>query len=315
MEFNPTMRAATGTPNFRNQAMTIPPFVGVRLVNIPKLTFFLRRQQPDPFPPACGFHHQHGKSGHCGRIGRTVSSVITLCIGTNDNEVEGNCQQFRQMTKNFLADYHDALPGTPGFPLFTGIHKMVFLNRIYTKSGDQGETGLGDGHRVQKDHPRVEAYGAVDELNAVMGLLAAYCPDCPEMLLLRDVQNDLFDLGADLCIPLPPENQDDPPHQLRIIPKQAEKLEQAIDRLNETLTPLRSFILPGGSPAAAWLHMARTVCRRAERSVVTLMHSEAVNENVLIYLNRLSDFLFVLGRIANDGGKADVLWVPGKSRA
>ena len=192
---------------------------------------------------------------------------------------------------------------------------MVFLSRIYTKSGDAGETGLGDGHRVAKDHPRVEAYGSVDELNAVLGLLAAYCPDCAESELLRAIQNDLFDVGADLCVPLPPENATEPAYQLRIVPSQAARLEAAIDRLNETLEPLRSFILPGGTPAAAWLHLARTVCRRAERAVVSLMHVEAINPDALIYLNRLSDFLFVLGRVANDGGKSDVLWVPGQSRS
>jgi len=191
---------------------------------------------------------------------------------------------------------------------------MVYLSRIYTKSGDAGETGLGDGHRVAKDHPRVEAYGSVDELNAVLGLLVTNCPDCVETELLRTIQNDLFDVGADLCVPLPPPGTPEPAYQLRILPSQAERLETAIDRLNETLEPLKSFILPGGTPAAAWLHLARTVCRRAERAVVTLTHVEAINPNVVVYLNRLSDFLFVLGRVANDGGKADVLWVPGKSR-
>lgn len=191
---------------------------------------------------------------------------------------------------------------------------MVYLSHIYTKSGDGGDTGLGDGRRVAKDHPRVEAYGTVDELNAVLGLLRAYCPETQEAELLQTIQNDLFDLGADLCVPLPPEESVDPPHQLRITATQCERLERAIDRVNEPLSPLRSFILPGGTPAAAWLHLARTVCRRAERGVVGLMHAEAINPQALIYLNRLSDYLFVLGRAVNDGGKADVLWVPGKSR-
>ena len=191
---------------------------------------------------------------------------------------------------------------------------MVYLSRIYTKSGDAGETGLGDGHRVAKDHPRVEAYGSVDELNAVLGLLVTTCPDCAESELVRTIQNDLFDVGADLCVPLPPPGTPEPAYQLRILPSQAARLEAAIDRLNETLEPLRSFILPGGTPAAAWLHLARTVCRRAERAVVSLTHVEAINPDALIYLNRLSDFLFVLGRVANGGGKADVLWVPGQSR-
>jgi len=187
---------------------------------------------------------------------------------------------------------------------------MVFLSRIYTKSGDTGETGLGDGARVPKDHLRVAAYGEVDELNSVLGLLAANCPEWPEHPLLHMVQHDLFDLGADLCVP-PAENED-PATTLRIVEAQHLRLESAIDRINEPLQPLRSFILPGGTPAAAWLHLARTVCRRAERSLVTLMRTEPVNAHALIYLNRLSDLLFVLGRAANPGG--DVLWVPGHSR-
>ncbi|MDY3552490.1 cob(I)yrinic acid a,c-diamide adenosyltransferase [Gemmata sp. JC717] len=189
---------------------------------------------------------------------------------------------------------------------------MVFLNRIYTKSGDAGETGLGDGSRVPKDAARVAAYGEVDELNAVLGLLTANCPECPERALLRTIQNDLFDVGADLCVPQPEGEGGN--QGLRIVPAQYERLEKAIDRLNEPLEPLRSFILPGGAPAAAWLHLARTVCRRAERTVVTLTHTEKVNPHALIYLNRLSDLLFVLGRIANENGKGDVLWVPGASR-
>lgn len=189
---------------------------------------------------------------------------------------------------------------------------MVYLSRIYTKSGDQGETGLGDGRRVAKDHARVTAYGEVDELNAVLGLLVAHCPDAPERALLVAIQNDLFDVGADLCVPTTTDEQ--PGQALRVTPAQAERLEQAIDRVNGDLQPLRSFILPGGSPAAAWLHLARTVCRRAERSVVTLSHIESVNPAVVIYLNRLSDFLFVLARAANAGGAGDVLWVPGQSR-
>lgn len=189
---------------------------------------------------------------------------------------------------------------------------MVYLSRIYTKSGDGGQTGLGDGTRVSKDCPRVTAYGEVDELNAVLGLLAAHCPDCPDFDLLHTIQNDLFDVGADLCVP-PTENEN-PEHCLRVTAAQYERLEQAIDRWNDALQPLRSFILPGGTPAAAWLHLARTVCRRAERGVVTLMKTEPVNVNALIYLNRLSDYLFVLGRVANGNGAGDVLWVPGKSR-
>jgi cob(I)alamin adenosyltransferase len=189
---------------------------------------------------------------------------------------------------------------------------MVYLSRIYTKSGDGGETGLGDGQRIRKDSPRIEAIGEVDELNAVLGLVTASCPDAPEFALLRTIQNDLFDLGADLCVPL--TEGEVPGKNLRVTATQAERLEKAIDRLNENLKPLESFILPGGSPAAAWLHLARTVCRRAERAVVTLLDLEKVNPDALIYLNRVSDFLFVLARVANDNGKADVLWVPGANR-
>lgn len=189
---------------------------------------------------------------------------------------------------------------------------MVFLSRIYTKSGDGGETGLGDGSRVPKDAARVAAYGEVDELNAVLGLVVANCPDCPEAALLRIIQNDLFDVGADLCVPQ--SEGEEAGKALRVVAAQYERLEKTIDRLNEELQPLRSFILPGGTQAAAWLHLARTVCRRAERTVVTLMREEKINTHALIYLNRLSDFLFVLGRVANDGGKNDVLWVPGANR-
>ncbi|MFO0821682.1 MAG: cob(I)yrinic acid a,c-diamide adenosyltransferase [Gemmataceae bacterium] len=186
---------------------------------------------------------------------------------------------------------------------------MVFLSRIYTKSGDQGDTGLGDGTRVPKDHARVAAYGEVDELNAVLGLVVANCPDSPDAAFLRSIQNDLFDVGADLCVP--PTVNEEPGKGLRVTVAQAERLEKAIDCLNEKLEPLRSFILPGGTQAAAFLHLARTVCRRAERAVVTLMRNEPVNSQVLIYLNRLSDYLFVLARVTNDDGRGDVLWVPG----
>jgi cob(I)alamin adenosyltransferase len=188
---------------------------------------------------------------------------------------------------------------------------MVTLSRIYTKTGDNGETGLGDGSRVPKDSVRVVAYADVDELNSVLGLVLA-SPDCPERELLLLIQNDLFDLGADLCVPL--QENEASGSCLRIVTAQVEQLERAIDRLNERLQTLRSFILPGGSPASAWLHLARTVCRRAERSVVTLQRSETINPQTLIYLNRLSDLLFVMARIANDDGKNDVLWVPGQSR-
>ena len=188
---------------------------------------------------------------------------------------------------------------------------MVYLSRIYTKTGDAGETALGDGTRVSKDHPRVTAYGSVDELNAVLGLLLAQSPNISEAELVRSMQNDLFDVGADLCVPLPAAGE--PDKRLRIQPGQAERLEKAIDRLNAGLQPLNSFVLPGGSVAAAWCHLARTVCRRAERDVVKLTRTEPVNPQVIIYLNRLSDLLFVMARVLNDQGKQDVLWVPGKA--
>jgi cob(I)alamin adenosyltransferase len=184
---------------------------------------------------------------------------------------------------------------------------MVYLSRIYTKSGDAGETGLGDGSRVSKCSPRVTAYGEVDELNSVLGLVACHAPDFE--VFVRTVQNDLFDLGADLCRP-PSDKQS----ALRVGPEQPVRLERELDRLNERLEPLQSFVLPGGSPAAAWIHLARTVCRRAERAVVALTQSEAVNPNVLVYLNRLSDLFFVMARVANGDGKGDVLWEPGKSQ-
>jgi cob(I)alamin adenosyltransferase len=200
---------------------------------------------------------------------------------------------------------------------------MVYLSRIYTKTGDRGDTALGDGSRVPKDHPRVAAYGSVDELNSVLGLLIAFQPELPEVDLLTSIQNDLFDVGADLCVPqpkdgplspapLPPGERGD--KGLRVSEKQALRLEAAIDRLNADLRPLTSFVLPGGTPAAAWCHLARTVCRRAERDVVTLMRSETINPQVIVYLNRLSDLLFVLARVCNEHGSADVLWIPGKSQ-
>jgi cob(I)alamin adenosyltransferase len=186
---------------------------------------------------------------------------------------------------------------------------MVYLSTIYTKAGDTGQTGLGDGARVPKDHPRVAAYGATDELTAVLGLLLAHAPEQPEAELIRSLQNDLCDVAADLC--LPPPKGESPGQVLRMTAAHIARLEQAIDRLNAGLAPLNSFILPGGTIAAAWCHLARTVCRRAERDVVTLMRAEPVNPQVLAYLNRLSDLLFVLGRVLNDHGAKDVLWVPG----
>jgi cob(I)alamin adenosyltransferase len=188
---------------------------------------------------------------------------------------------------------------------------MVYLSRIYTKTGDGGETALGDGSRVLKCCPRVAAYGEVDELNAVLGLVSDLQND--DQAVIRSVQNDLFDVGADLCVPPAPVAGAET--VLRVTKDQVERLEREIDRRNERLQPLKSFILPGGTRAAAWLHLARTVCRRAERSVVALMQTEEVNPNVLVYLNRLSDLLFVMARIANAEGRDDVLWQPGQSRS
>lgn len=188
---------------------------------------------------------------------------------------------------------------------------MVYLSRIYTKTGDDGTTGLGDGSRVSKTNPRVVAYGAVDELNCVLGLLVNHQPG--EMALLTLIQNDLFDVGADLCVPATEGEQ--PGARLRVRAEQSKRLEEAIDRLNEPLAPLTSFVLPGGTAAASWAHLARTVCRRAERDVVALTETGAqVNPEVVIYLNRLSDLLFVLARSYNKD-RGDVLWRPGLSQS
>lgn len=189
---------------------------------------------------------------------------------------------------------------------------MVYLSRIYTKSGDHGETGLGDGNRVAKDHPRVAAYGSVDELNAVLGLLVGHHSQAAEIDLIRGIQNDLFDVGADLCLPQSADEK--PGAHLRVRAEQSERLEQVIDRLNAGLKPLTSFILPGGVGPASWCHLARTVCRRAEREVVTLAHAETINPQVIVYLNRLSDLLFVLARVYNNNGLDDILWQPGQTQ-
>ena len=189
--------------------------------------------------------------------------------------------------------------------------------KIYTKTGDNGSTGLFGGGRVPKSHPRVDAYGEVDELNAVLGLVAANCPDCPELALLRSVQNDLFDVGADLCTPLA-ESYRHPP--LRVQEPWIGELEQACDTYGEPLATLRSFVLAGGTVASAHLHVARTVARRAERSTWTAIQTYGtdvpggVNPLTAQYLNRLSDLLFVLARYANHGRGGDVLWQPGGGR-
>jgi cob(I)alamin adenosyltransferase len=187
---------------------------------------------------------------------------------------------------------------------------MVRLTRIYTRGGDTGETSLGDGARVAKHDPRVEAFGTVDEANAAIGLARLAAPPAANAMLAR-IQNDLFDLGADLCTP---EDGRRAAGALRIQASQVERLEREIDALNAELKPLDSFVLPGGTPCAAHLHLARTIARRAERLVVALAARETVNGEALKYLNRLSDHLFVLSRHLNDKGAGDVLWTPGANR-
>jgi cob(I)alamin adenosyltransferase len=187
---------------------------------------------------------------------------------------------------------------------------MVKLTRIYTRGGDGGETSLGDGTRVTKHDLRVAAFGTVDEANAVIGLARLHTAAEADAMLAR-IQNDLFDLGADLCRP---GADPDEKGALRIHPRQVQRLEAEIDDLNAALEPLESFVLPGGRPAAAYLHQARTVVRRAERLTTELASREPVNPVAVRYLNRLSDHLFVLARHLNDRGVADVLWVPGANR-
>jgi len=187
------------------------------------------------------------------------------------------------------------------------------LTRIYTKSGDKGQTSLGNGARVPKHALRVEAYGTVDEANAVVGIARLATAAAPEAdAMLARIQNDLFDLGADLCTPAGEGEQ--PGQALRVTPEQVTRLEGEIDAMNAELEPLNSFILPGGSAAAAQLHLARTVIRRAERLITALAEVEPVNPQAIAYANRLSDHFFVMARWMNDGGKADVLWVPGGNR-
>jgi cob(I)alamin adenosyltransferase len=190
---------------------------------------------------------------------------------------------------------------------------MVQLTRIYTKSGDKGKTALGNGTRVAKNDVRVEAYGTVDETNAVIGVARLHADGDVDEMLAR-IQNDLFDLGADLCTP--GDGSDDNPERpaLRITAKQTERLEAEIDQINAALDPLKSFVLPGGSALSAQLHVARTVSRRAERLIVELAGTETINPEAVRYINRLSDHMFVLARHANNGGKDDVLWKPGLTR-
>lgn len=193
---------------------------------------------------------------------------------------------------------------------------MVKLNKIYTRTGDDGTTGLGTGARVPKTDPRVAAYGEVDEANAAIGMAAVVAEsEHPGIAdTLRSIQHDLFDAGADLCVPASP---DEPGHTLRVTPQQVDRIEALIDRHNANLAPLTSFVLPGGTPLAASLHVARTVTRRAERAAVALHEAEPdrVGPVPIAYLNRLSDLLFVLARTANDQGQRDALWTPGANRA
>lgn len=192
---------------------------------------------------------------------------------------------------------------------------MVTLNKIYTRTGDAGETALGDGTRVAKHAPRVEAYGTVDEVNATVGLTRLVATHAPEIDgALARIQNDLFDLGADLCRPNMAKDVEAEYPVLRMTEAQVDRLEREIDGWNGGLQPLKSFVLPGGAPLAAHLHLCRTVCRRAERLAVALAGVEDVNEHAVKYLNRLSDWFFVASRVANEMGARDVLWVPGANR-
>lgn len=190
---------------------------------------------------------------------------------------------------------------------------MVVLNKLYTRTGDKGDTALGNGTRVAKYDPRVEAYGTSDELNAIVGLARLHAEGAFDLQLSR-IQNDLFDLGADLCQPdMDKDDQAEYP-PLRMVMTQVERLETEIDEMTAVLEPLRSFILPGGSALSAYLHQCRTVARRAERLAVALAAEEPINPAAVKYLNRLSDWFFAAARMANDKGRSDVLWVPGANR-
>ena len=194
---------------------------------------------------------------------------------------------------------------------------MVTLNKIYTRTGDDGTTALADGSRRVKYELRIESYGAVDEANAAIGLARLYTKGTTLDDILARLQNDLFDLGADLATPNTEEDKNSSFQPLRILPEQVTRIEQEIDLLNADLTPLTSFVLPGGEPAAAFLHLARTIIRRAERNLIRLSDerdADKINEVTKSYINRASDLLFVAGRIANKNGSADVLWQPGATR-
>jgi len=189
---------------------------------------------------------------------------------------------------------------------------MVKLNKIYTRTGDSGTTGLVDGSRLPKHAPRMGAVGDVDEANSAIGLAILAIGDRPESVWLTTIQNDLFDLGADLATPI--TDEPDAPWALRIIESQVKRLEEQIDAMNADLAPLDSFVLPGGSAAAAATHLARAITRRAERSATAAATEVKLNPQALAYLNRLSDLLFVMARRLNDNGAQDVKWVPGASR-
>ena len=189
---------------------------------------------------------------------------------------------------------------------------MVRLNKIYTRTGDAGETGLVDGSRIAKDHPRAQAIGDVDELNSAIGLALVHVSSDSARAMLSCIQNELFDLGADLATP--GEDFEPSEMELRIVQGQVDRLESEIDAMNDELEPLKSFILPGGGKGAAHVHLARTIARRAERSVVTAARQVALNPLARIYLNRLSDHLFVLGRLLAKEGGGDILWQPGATR-
>ena len=190
---------------------------------------------------------------------------------------------------------------------------MIVLNKIYTKKGDDGKTELGDGNRIEKFSTRVEAYGTVDEVNSVIGTVTCLSINTELKTALERIQNDLFDLGADLCLP-ENENEALAYEPLRVSKEQVSRLESEIDAMNKSIEPIKSFVLPGGTEIAANFHLCRTVCRRAERRVVKLMETEQINQEALIYLNRLSDWFFVAARKSNNNGKGDILWKPANNQ-
>ena len=190
---------------------------------------------------------------------------------------------------------------------------MIVLNKIYTKKGDDGKTELGDGNRIEKFSTRVEAYGTVDEVNSVIGTVTCLSINAELKTALERIQNDLFDLGADLCLP-EGQNENLAYEPLRVRKEQVSRLETEIDTMNKNIEPIRSFVLPGGTEIAANFHLCRTICRRAERRVVKLMETEKINLEALIYLNRLSDWFFVAARKSNNNGKGDILWKPANNQ-